>query len=111
MKVDVTQEGAATIVYPQGAMIAGELDELDGTLKRLCDAWAKRIILNMTDAALVDSAGLELICTYEQLLNEQGLRLKICSLNDMVQKIFELTRLARRFEIYNDTSAAVRSYL
>lgn len=111
MKVAVANEGAATVVRPEGPLIEAELHELERQLRRLRDSWAKRIVVNMSDVPLIDSAGLELLCAYQQELQEHGLRMKLCGLNDLVQKIFELTRLARQFEVFADSSSAIRSFL
>ena len=111
MKVSVTCEGAATIVKPAGPIIEGELDDLDRQLRQLLDNWTKRIVLNLGDAALIDSAGLELLCQYQDELQERGLRMKLCGLNELVAKVLELTRLAREFEVFADSNTAVRSFL
>lgn len=111
MRAFLNNEGAATVVKLEGALVGGELDELDAVLKRLCDTWTKRIVLNLADAPLIDSAALELLCRYQRQLAERGLGLKLCGLNELTARIFELTRLGRRFELYGDTTAAVRSFL
>lgn len=111
MRVSVTTEGAATIVTPEGPIINEELHDLDRQLRQLVDNWTKRIVLNLSDAALIDSAGLELLCNYQKELGEHGLRMKLCGINELVMKIMELTRLAREFEMFPDTASAVRSFL
>ena len=73
-----------------------EMTELNGTTQTV---------------TVIDSAGLELLCRHHREMGAQGLNLKLCGSNEVTQKILELTRLSRRFEILPDTTAAVRSYL
>ncbi|MCK4629631.1 MAG: STAS domain-containing protein [Sedimentisphaerales bacterium] len=111
MKVITNNEGAVTILKPLGPLLAGELDELDKSLNILVRDWTRRIVINMTESGCIDSAGLELINRYHQQLGEHGLRLKLCGMSELVRKIFNLTRLSHRLEIYPDTAAAVRSFV
>ena len=111
MKVALSHEGAATIVKPEGPITESELHELDRRLRQLADNWTKRIVVNLSEAALIDSAGLELLCQYQHELQQHGLKVKLCGMNELVVKIFELTRLARQFEVFPDSAAAVRSFL
>ena len=111
MHVTVSQEGAVSVVKPMGPIIIGELEELDNELSRLSRDWAKRIVINMTDVSFIDSAGLELMLRYQQQLGDHGLELKLCGLNEMTQKIFELTTLSGKFDIFADGATALRSFL
>ncbi|MBN1765016.1 MAG: STAS domain-containing protein [Sedimentisphaerales bacterium] len=111
MQVVINNEGAVTLVKPMGALLSGELEELDKALQGFCQNWTKRIILNLSETNCIDSAGLELIKRHHRQMKDRGLRLKVCSMNKLVGKILDLTRLSRRFEIYPDTTSAVRSFL
>ena len=111
MKVAITNEGSATIVKPEGAIIDGDLDDLERHFRQLVDNWTKRIVLNLSEAAVLDSAGLELLCQYQEKLQEHGLKMKLCGTNELVMKVLELTRLIRKFEVFADSTSAVRSFL
>jgi anti-sigma B factor antagonist len=111
MDVHVTKEGAVTIIKPAGPIIAGELSELENALRQMDKTWSQRIVMDLADVLLIDSAGLELLMRHHRLMAERGLKLKLCSLSEITQKIFDLTQLSRYFEIYPDTPPAVRSFL
>ena len=74
MKVAVSHEGAATIVKPEGPLTESELHELDRRLRELADNWTQRIVVNLSEAALIDSAGLELLCQYQHELQQHGIK-------------------------------------
>ena len=111
MKVITNTEGSVTILKPFGPLLAGELDELDKSLNALAGDLARRIVINMAESGCIDSVGLELISRHHRRFGEHGLCLKLCGLSELVRKIFDLTGLSRRLEIYADTAAAVRSFV
>ncbi|KPK78240.1 MAG: hypothetical protein AMJ79_00065 [Phycisphaerae bacterium SM23_30] len=111
MQITVSNEGAVTVVKPVGPITAGELEELDKKLDSLNRNWTKRVVINMSEVAFIDSAGLELFIRYQKQLDERGLKLKLCGMNEITQKIFDITQLSRFFEIFADTTGAVRSFL
>jgi anti-anti-sigma factor len=111
MQVIMGKEGAVIVVKPMGPITASEMDEIESRLNELSRDWSKRVVLNMSEVAFIDSAGLELILRHNREFAERGLKLKLCGLSEITEKIFSLTRMIQRFEIFPDTSSAVRSFL
>ncbi len=111
MQAQTSREGSVVVIKPIGPLIAAELDDLDRQLKDIFSGWTTRMVMNMSEVPFLDSAGLELLCRCRNLLNERGLTMKLCSVNEMTRQILELTRLAQRYDIYPDVVAAVRSFL
>lgn len=68
------------------------------------------IIVNLKEVSFMDSTGLStLVQALKRTRNWQG-DLRLCCLQQPVRIIFELTRLDRVFEIYNDEMDAVRAF-
>ncbi len=111
MQVVINKEGSVTIVKPMGPIVMEEFDEMDEVLAKLEDKWSKRIVVNMSNVTFLDSAGLEMISRHGRQMINHGLTMKLCNLNETSQTIFDLTRIARQFEIYPDASSAIRSFL
>jgi len=101
MQVITNSEGSVTILKPLGPLVMGELEEIDQALRKLGQQWTKRMVLNMANSTFIDSAGLELLNRYHFEYGEHGLKLKLSGLNDICNKIFELTKMAGKFEIYS----------
>ena len=100
-----------TLIKPFGPAIASELDELENALSRAVADWTRRIVIDMSEVPFLDSAGLELLSGYQSQLAGHGLQLKLSGLTDMVRTILDLTRISDRFQAFEDTSTAVRSFL
>ncbi len=111
MQVNVGKEGSVVVVRPVGPIVRGELDELEYELERLTRHWSRRVVLDLGDTPLIDSAGLELLCRTHRAFAEHGLQLKLSGLGETMATIFELTRVGRRFQLFTDSSTAVRSFL
>ena len=111
MQVIMGKEGAVTVVKPMGPITVGEMDEIESRLNSLSRDWTKRVVLHMSEVAFIDSAGLELLLRHNREFAERGLKLKLCGLSEITEKILSLTRLIQRFEIFPDSSSAVRSFL
>jgi len=68
-----------------------------------------KIVMEMADVNFMDSSGLGSLVTSLRSVNKLGGDIKIASLQDPVRVIFELTRLHRVFEIFDDKGSAVDS--
>jgi len=111
MEVVVSNEGAVTVLKPLGPIIAGDLEEMEKELLAFYKNWTQRIVINLKEVTFIDSAGLELLNRFRHQLSEHGLKLKLCAINEITRKIFDLTKQSRNYEIYTDTTSAVRSFL
>ncbi len=87
-----------------------ETEMVRSKLKELLDAGYHRIIFNLGGVTYVDSVGLgTLISSYISARNAGG-NLKLLHLPVGVHQLLQITRLSTVFEIYEDLSAAVRSF-
>ena len=68
------------------------------------------LVIDMAAIDFIDSSGLGSLVSSLRSANKLGGDIKIASLQDQVRAIFELTRLHRIFEIFNDRDAAVKSF-
>ena len=70
----------------------------------------KRIVLQMDRSEVYDSVGLTGLADLQDELREVGGNIRISGLCDPGRKIFEVTRLDRRFEIFDSVIDAVASF-
>lgn len=68
------------------------------------------VVLDMDHTELLDSAGLEaLLDAYDDVRGKGG-SLKIATRNLTMRKIFEITRLDRQLEVFDNVIDAVKSF-
>ena len=69
---------------------------LANTLRRSAENGQVRIVLQMDRSDTFDSAGLNALLDLQDSLREAGGALKVCSLTEVGQKVFEIARFGRR---------------
>ncbi len=70
----------------------------------------KKILLNLADVDYIDSAGLgSLVSAFTSVRNEGG-ELKLVYLTKKVQDLLQMTKLYTVFDIFDDETAALKSF-
>jgi len=67
-------------------------------------------IFDLSELNFVDSSGLGAILSSLRHVNNTGRDLKLCGLSTPVRALFELVRMHRIFDIYNDRDEALLAY-
>ena len=99
-------------------LVAHTPDELtEETVSLFRDALAKpieqgqvKIVLEMERSETFDSAGLTALVDLQDELRHSGGNLKVSGLKDPGRKIFEVTRLDQRFDLFESVIDAVASF-
>jgi anti-sigma B factor antagonist len=68
------------------------------------------LVIDMAAVDFIDSSGLGSLVSALRSVNKLRGDIKIASLQDQVRAIFELTRLHRIFEIFDEREAAIKSF-
>jgi anti-sigma B factor antagonist len=70
----------------------------------------KHVLLNMTDVAYLDSAGIGELVRSHTSVRKQGGQLKLASVNKNVQELLQKTMLLAVFDVHQDETSAVKSF-
>jgi|SaaInl8_120m_RNA_FD_contig_21_1602038_length_523_multi_4_in_0_out_0_1 anti-sigma B factor antagonist len=71
----------------------------------------RHIVFDLSAVRFVDSSGLGAILSYLRRQHEQGGDLKLAGMTKPVRMLFELVRMHRIFEIYNNVEEAVGAFV
>lgn len=100
-----------TIVVADERLDALVATTLKNTVKKLAEEGKRKILIDMGRTKFIDSAGCgALVASLRVLLKNQG-DMKVARPSQQVRTLFELTRLHRVFEIFDDVDAAAGSFL
>ncbi len=110
MKFRRTEYGALTVLAPNGELAGDEVDEFRGEMRRCLEEGHPELIVDCAGITSFDSAGLEALTELLHQCVAQSGALKLCGLDGIGRKVFEMTRLEQSFDIYGDVEAAIRSY-
>ncbi|SPE40898.1 Anti-sigma factor antagonist [Candidatus Sulfopaludibacter sp. SbA3] len=70
----------------------------------------KKILLNLAEAAYIDSSGLGVLVSGFASMTNQGGQLKLLNLTKRVRDLLLITKLFTVFEVFDDEELALRSF-
>ncbi len=104
------QQGAASVVSGRGPLNVESIDAASRVFERSIASGVPRVVFDMKDVLLVDSAGLELMLDTLETCESRGGSLRLAGPNSLCQDILRVTQVERRFEIYRDPVTAAGSF-
>ena len=111
MKIKETKLGLICILSISGPIVKDHIQTLAESLDNHLNAGDLRILVDLQEAPLIDSSGLELL--WDNLMNfrKNGGGLKLVNTSPLVKDILLATKMTNIFEIFSDQEKAFRSFL
>lgn len=111
MKIKESKLGLITILAISGPITKEQLESLQECFDRHINAGDLRMLIDLNEVLLIDSAGLELL--WDSLMNfrKNGGSLKLVNTSPLVMDILLATKMTNIFEIFSDQEKAFRSFL
>jgi len=100
--------GRTVVVEVEGQLIVGNRHELKQMVLAALGDGARRFVIDFARTGYIDSSGLGVLITLSKEVRAAGGDLRLASLNEDLQTLFELTRLDTFFRISDDLDAALR---
>ena len=111
MKIKETKLGLISIIAVSGAMTKDYLMPLEECFYSHIKAGDLRILIDLREVPLIDSAGLELLSDSLIKFRKAGGCLKLVNAGPLLMDIFLATKMTNIFEIFSDQEKAFRSFL
>lgn len=110
--MDIQQhiDGGVTIVALHENLDTSTAPEAGQALSGLVERGARRIVVDFTDVAYVSSAGLRVLLATAKQLRVNGGALRVCSLNDGIQEVFDISGFSTLLSVYPSATEAVRGF-
>lgn len=110
MDISTREKGKVLIFDIKGDLDAKSASNLKDRINEKITDGKSHILINLSDVPYMDSAGLGVLVSGLKNANRLSGDLRIWGLQEEVKSIFELTRLNKVFQIFDDEGAAVASY-
>lgn len=110
MSATITKYDKVVVLTPKDDLVGEENDAFGNQAMQCLDDGHYNLVIDCAAVAALDSAGLELLLDLQDKCEDTFGCVKLCGLDETLTRIIEITRLARRFECYDDLDAAVRSF-
>ena len=99
------------VIQPVGILDGTKVNQLRQDVKNIVDAGAKIILVDLEQVTFMDSSGLGALVIALKTVRTAGGRLFLCSINDQVKMLFELTSMNHVFEVFPNRAEFERTVL
>ncbi len=110
MEIVQEQVNGVDVLRLEGRLDASSSKEIKDRISDLAKNKRVNLVVDMAGINFIDSSGLGSLVASLRSVNKLGGDIRIASLQDQVRAIFELTRLHRIFEIFDDSLTAAKSF-
>jgi anti-sigma B factor antagonist len=111
MHVDIRRNGDIVIVDLKGKLTAGFGDQIlrESLDELLAENW-KKILVNLSEVAFIDSAGVGELVSGLRTARRLGADLRLLSMHERVRATLFISRLLPIFQVYGDEAEAIAGF-
>ena len=99
------------IIQPSGILDSTNATSFRQQIISLIEEGADIVLIDFKDVIFMDSSGLGALVLALKTVRSTGSKLLICSINEQVKMLFELTSMDRVFEIYPNREELTKAIL
>ena len=104
---DEGQSDSTVIVSVTGDLDLWNAPALEQRLRRCLDQGSQWVVVDLSQAAFLDSSGLGALTNSKRRIERKGGRLVVINTDDQMRRVFELTGLMRVLNVVPDRSRAL----
>lgn len=93
------------VITPEGILDSTKAEEFRQRVDEMLVTGVEVILIDLKNITFIDSSGLGTLVVILKKVRGMDRRLYICSINDQVRMLFELTSMDRVFDVYEDRAA------
>jgi anti-anti-sigma factor len=110
MKIEIHDKENVKIVRFEGKLDTNTTPEAEAALNQAIEQGASKILIDFKDLDFVSSAGLRILLATAKKLGTQGGALRVCSLNETVRDIFEISGFSTLLRVFDDEQASMADF-
>lgn len=88
------------VVQPSGILDSTNGNQLRRDVSDAIASGAETVLIDCQDLVFMDSSGLSALVMILKAVREAGVKLSLCSINDQLRMLFELTSMESVFEVF-----------
>jgi anti-sigma B factor antagonist len=106
LTLEVERTGVAVVVRCRGKLVAGENDQLHSVVRQMIPQ-DKRIVLDLTELAMMDSTGLGTLVRLYVAARSANCDLELINLNQRIRQLLGLTNLLSVFTVIGENNIRI----
>ncbi len=111
MRIDITEANGVTLLALVNERLdAHNSDQVKAKIREVFESGAKDVVVDLSEVSFIDSSGLgAMVSGFKNAISHHG-RLALSGLQTQPRSMFDLTRLTRVFDIYDNAESALGSF-
>ena len=110
MKIDINDAGDVKVFRFGGKLDTNTTPEAERQLGEAVDQGATKILIDFEDLDFVSSAGLRVLLATAKKLGARGGALRVCSLNETVRDIFDISGFNTLLRVFDGAQDALADF-
>jgi anti-anti-sigma factor len=102
--------GDVVVLTPKVDLIGDQVEQFVAKAAEIASERTHSVVVDCSAVEGLDSLGLESLIDLQTRCEDELGSVKLCAVDETCRKILEITRLSRRFEIFDDLESAVKSF-
>jgi len=107
MEITVTDAGEIKVVRIEGKLDTQSSPDAQAQLTQLIDRGATKLVVNFEKLDYISSAGLRILLAVAKRLKGNSGELRVCSLNEVVQEVFDISGFTTILTVTNTEPEAL----
>ena len=96
---------AVHIIEPKGILDGTKASDFRNKINRSIENGVQIILVDFTNVTFMDSSGLGTLVLSLKTVRNAGIKMFLCSINEQVKMLFELTSMDSVFDIFDNREA------
>ena len=110
MQINTREIDGISVVDLEGRLDTNTSTEAEKALVALVEGGVSKILLNFEKLEFVSSAGLRIILATAKKLKASGGQLQLCTLNEIVQEIFDISGFSTLLSVHKTVDDALGGF-
>jgi anti-sigma B factor antagonist len=110
MEIHTEEVGDVRIVSLNGSLDTNTSPEAESELNSLIENGITKIVISCEKLDYMSSAGLRILLSTTKKTKSKGGACHICSLNEIVQEVFDISGFSMIFSVYKTPEEAVKGF-
>ena len=110
MEFNVSENGGVTVVSIEGSLDTQTAPEAQDKLTELIENGAEKLLINFEKLEYISSSGLRSLLFAAKKIKSKSGNIRICSLNDVVAEVFEISGFSTIIDVTDDETSALAQF-
>jgi anti-anti-sigma factor len=106
----VERHGSVAVLQPKGPLRHDTVGDLDEPLRQAISVGVPLVVIDLSETALIDGAGLEWILDLDQQCCHRGGCVRLCSVGELCGDLLRITAVGSTVQQFENLEAALGSF-